>query len=458
MLQALSDRRSLDDSIYYVDFFGKTFATKPSNFKFELGEVCQIKEIVVYLNFLMEKLSPNDRVALFNPDNLNELCDFEGTAYIENFGRYFTDAETAISRRMMVDVETKLKWVLFNNIKNLFKEYGIKPEFTERFNQNSIVVNKHGKNKTWVAKVECCLCVPGLKKSQSTIQSKMVNTEVYWINSNYSKHIRRMHKCVLNTVDTERAQTATPPPVKNEDKIEELKTKIYNQMEETITKNNTKKHGLTSQMEFFSNEEQLPASLEVVETARNGDCLFSSLVYQIFGHDFVRKRHMHLTKELRLDVVKYIKKNFSEFEFVLKHRIYEETNERVKNMKKRCIKFVKTQLSKDGTWGGTETLKAVGQIFDVNILVVNEKGTYHFPNGFEDSYDRIVLLAFRVNSLEVGVSDQLNNGIRNHYDSIVNIGDEKTKMLMAEQLAIYEHIRRAFQIENNEDEIIEIAE
>lgn len=457
LLQILSDRRSLDESINYVDFFGKTFAPKPSNFKFKLGEVCQIKEIVAYLNLLMEDLSPNDRVALFNPANLNELCDFEGTVYMENFGRYFTDAETAIARRMMLDVGTKLKWVLFHNIKHLFKEYGIKTEFTERFNENSLVVNKHGKNKTWTATVECCFCVPCTKKSQFIVQSKMVNNEVYWINSNYGKHIRRMHKDVLNTVVTEHA----PVRVGNEDKLEALKTKIYNQMKEsfeTIGSKNTQKRGLITKMEFFSNDEKLPAVLEVVESARNGDCLFSSMVYQLFGHNFTRKQHVRFVKELRLDVVNHIKKNFLEFEFVLKDRLHEQTNERIKNVKKECKNFVKTQLSKDGIWGGTETLKAVGQIFDVNILVVNEKGTYHLPNGFQESYGRIVFLAFRVDSLKVGGSVQLNNDSRNHYDSIVSIADEETKMMMAEQLAIIENTRRVFKIENNSNEIEEIEE
>lgn len=455
MLQILSDRLSLDESINYVDFFGKTFAAKPSNFKFKLGEVCQIKEIVVHLNMLMNNLSPIERSALFNPANLNELCDFEGTIYIENFGRYFTDAEASISRRMMLEVGTKLKWVLFNNIKNLFKEYGINPEFTERFNEDSFVVNKHGKNKTWIAKVECCLCVPGLKKSQFIVQSKMVNHEVYWINSNYGKHIRRMHKNVLNTVVSECA----PLHVENKDEIEQLKTKIYNQMEksfEHIAEKNTKKRDLNAEMEFFSKDEQIPAWLKVVKTARDGNCLFSSLVHQIFGHDYTRKKHMHLVKELRMDVVSHIKKNFLDFEFVLKNRIYEEANERVENIKKRSKKFVKTELSKDGTWGGTETIKAVGQIFGVNILVVNEKGTYHFTSGFDDLYDRIVFLAFRMNSLVMGGFDQLNNVNRNHYDSVVNI-DGETKILMAEQLAIAENTRRAFQIENNADEIIDIV-
>lgn len=85
LMHILSKRRSVDESINFVDFYGKSFASKPSTFKFKHGEVHQIKEIVAFVKRSIETV----RTAVFNPENLAAICDFHGMVYFNNFGRYY---------------------------------------------------------------------------------------------------------------------------------------------------------------------------------------------------------------------------------------------------------------------------------------------------------------------------------------------------------------------------------
>lgn len=139
----------------------------------------------------------------------------------------------------------------------------------------------------------------------------------------------------------------------------------------------------------------------------------------------------------------------------MQNRIYSEKSKKVKDMKKQCFKFVDKKLSKSGTWAGMETLRAIGNLRKVNILVVNEQADYSFANGFDRAYDRIIFMAFRNNMISTGPA---SNTKRNHYDSIAHI-DEDDLATMAKNLAIEENTRRIFRDDCNTGEIqIDVAE
>lgn len=93
-------------------------------------------------------------------------------------------------------------------------------------------------------------------------------------------------------------------------------------------------------MYFQSEENENPwkqdASLEVVRTERDGDCLFSALALQLFGNSLRKKELKQLVNGLRTDVVKHIKEHFSSFESDIKNRVYEEENGKVSNLAKNC--------------------------------------------------------------------------------------------------------------------------
>lgn len=73
------------------------------------------------------------------------------------------------------------------------------------------------------------------------------------------------------------------------------------------------------------------------------------------------------------------------------------------------------KLSKNGCWGGNESLCAIRKQFEQNILVLNEESSdCYFVAGFDSNYDQTMIIAYRLNGLVGGLD-------RNHYDSVVSI-------------------------------------
>lgn len=75
-----------------------------------------------------------------------------------------------------------------------------------------------------------------------------------------------------------------------------------------------------------------------------------------------------------------------------------------------CKLFVKLYLSKNGKWGGAETMQAVSELEQVNIVVFNEDGPCYVLNS--GTYDRSVCVAYR---LAISPDAKI---IRDHYDSV----------------------------------------
>lgn len=111
-----------------------------------------------------------------------------------------------------------------------------------------------------------------------------------------------------------------------------------------------------------------PKEAEVTEIDKDGNCLFGSLAHQLFGHDLKHRKHKSAIEKLRKNVVAYIKNNYTEFEFVLKGSVYEhfdDLKEKVKDIDEECEIYLE-DLEKDEHWGGSETIKAVSQIYKAN--------------------------------------------------------------------------------------------
>lgn len=80
-------------------------------------------------------------------------------------------------------------------------------------------------------------------------------------------------------------------------------------------------------------------------------------------------------------------------------------------------------MSRDGTWGGTESLKAIKCMHKVNILIINELGECYFADSYDETFDleKIVILAFRLKSNIDKTLKNIKNSNRNHYDSVIYI-------------------------------------
>lgn len=89
------------------------------------------------------------------------------------------------------------------------------------------------------------------------------------------------------------------------------------------------------------------------------------------------------------------------------------------NIIEECGNFV-SRLSLPGFWGGSETIRAVNEIHRANVIVFNEKGDFYLSCGFNQSYDRSIFLAYRLNK----ETSKSGNVIRNHYDSVCAINED----------------------------------
>lgn len=84
-----------------------------------------------------------------------------------------------------------------------------------------------------------------------------------------------------------------------------------------------------------------------------------------------------MVKSKRSEVVEYIlaPNNFEDFRFILQDRVYEtKSSDQITDMDEECKSYVRNVLSKNGKWGGTEIIKAVSEIYGVNIIVFKENG------------------------------------------------------------------------------------
>lgn len=93
-------------------------------------------------------------------------------------------------------------------------------------------------------------------------------------------------------------------------------------------------------------------------------------------------------------------------------------------MQTECRLWVKQRLAKEGTWGGTETIYAVAELEQVNILIFNEHGECYTLRNMTQ-YDRTLCIAYRLPRCDNG---EIASGARFHYDSVCDIDLDVSKL------------------------------
>lgn len=154
--------------------------------------------------------------------------------------------------------------------------------------------------------------------------------------------------------------------------------------------------------------------VEVAKIAKDGNCLFRSVVHQFYDLELGSNSQETETQEARSKVVSHIKDNLERFKQIIKTCTQIEENEDAD-----YLRYLDT-LSKSGEWGGTEALIALSEIYKVNIIIVNEMGPAYMMNDFSLKNKTCILLAYRLSS-KFKKSAKKNGGFRNHYDSIINM-------------------------------------
>lgn len=126
---------------------------------------------------------------------------------------------------------------------------------------------------------------------------------------------------------------------------------------------------------------------------------------------------------MRAEVVSHIKQNTKLYEHAIKGRVYDNIENRKMNgelsdsdsidMEREIEFFVNRLLPVNRYWGGSESLNAVSDLYNVNILVFLENGSFNLITTAEMACERTIAVAFRLDNL-----DGIN---RNHYDSVTDI-------------------------------------
>lgn len=305
--------------------------------------------------------------------------------------------------------------------------------------------------------ITCLICKHQNKKNNSKkkVSYYQSTDKNYWVMSNFTKHLTNFHQLSSNRStnqiiimpknDVELNKIVSNNFNNNDDdsvfiveevSVEMIPTKIdyvaninidesslYNQLAQqigdmigTVLLNNDPQE----QMQFYHNENEKD-QLTVAKIQSDGNCLFGAIVHQIWQHEIDSAEHDTATKQLRKNVIDYILKsdNFESFQFMLQDRVYERNNEqksKILNIKDECKNYVQYVLSREGEWGGYETIIAASRIHSTNIIIIDEVGSYYISSDTNRMYDRSIVLAYRMGA----------KNIRNHYDSVCDI--ESTSM------------------------------
>lgn len=160
-------------------------------------------------------------------------------------------------------------------------------------------------------------------------------------------------------------------------------------------------------------------TIDVLEIDPDGNCLYGACVHQIHATKLGTTKHYEMVAALRKDVVDHILKNFHRYVRVLKYRVEEEaeikTGQKPKNVNEnQCKLFVDKYLSRAGNWAGAESLMAISEIYQTNIIGFNENDKFYFATGYNASYNRFIFIAYRMNS----------NSEYYHYNSVCGINAE----------------------------------
>lgn len=161
----------------------------------------------------------------------------------------------------------------------------------------------------------------------------------------------------------------------------------------------------------FQLKDQTVRSISIVETKRDGNCLFSALAHQLWLNEITSREHTNKTKELRAIVVEHIlnPENYHLYESILVDRLEKESEVPTSI---QCKMFVRFGLARNN-WGGLESIKAVSNEFHVHVVIINECGSCNMITG-SDTYNRTLVVAYRLN----------NVGVYDHYDSVSDMDAE----------------------------------
>lgn len=369
-----------------------------------------------------------------------------------------------------------LKSTLFQKIMECMKLYNV-DKFVNLENVHDNIVSVNVEGTQIYGTVDCIICLN--EPNKKNIRPKRVSyysgdDSKHWIPSNFITHLKTVHKILppstnkknktvkkvstISTIDPKVSHKNTM--LLNQDEIVMLDESVYmsNDIEKDTAKSNCSEdvwyHQISDQITkmtaavlthnetqceinvmLSTTDESEVARIKVIQSPGDGNCLFTSLAHQLTGFKMNSRELKYDSNKLRADVVEHIKKNYSSFENEIKGRVYDNIDDQKRfnmlsgpiDLEKECTFFLNTLLPTKKYWGGSETLKAVSQMYSVNIIVFRENGPYQIVNQFNETFNQTLNVAYRF-----GV-DTFGNVERNHYDSVSDISPSDV-CILAEKL------------------------
>lgn len=469
------------------DFFGNINITEPGSFAFSLGKREQIRQIALYSNEIVTN-AKNGQVFF----DENKKVGSANTIVYKDLGRFFSYRNFETSNKIESGEKSNaMELSLYKHMHNLFKSMDIEEETLQKFDASIVSVKtKNGKSTGYV---KCIICIEKQFKSKTNefaIGSKSSGQKCYWITSNFTNHMRKVHlisksklhdfkKKTINELLVDNSTEEHTAPCKEDDRpnkiqVAELskseaselknsaatdtnnsetdesigKAEMKTVMLEISTINELRRTDLKStiymqianqllaleycssfkteasqDMHFYCEDQRL--EIQTIDIPKDGNCMYHAILHQLTGENVDGQKQVESIMRLRSEVASFIDKNFSNFRKDLMGRVYDKFSDHsnIENMEDECRNIIKS-LSENGVWGGSESLNAISLIYEANILVINEEGDFYFVNGFNESFGKTIILAFKLaNSMKKELKN-ISNVHRNHYESIVKINSD----------------------------------
>lgn len=407
-------------------------SNKPSETSDPNVDLCQLKQQLfadvsrwLTSNTTFENLSPFDEsMVLVEIGNDNKING--------QIACTFCKAKNNINKRLKVAIKNSenIYWILSNFVTHVNKCHAdcLKDKHTERNNDCVDIVHasSHKTIENTKSKTSDKKNVKGTKRNCSAaVRVKKEKVE----------HIEIDENSVENESTDSIIELSIEPLAdfqREKFDVNEVENIIYKQISDQLVYISEASQSKSKRDEMAFDIDGESVTLVCTKIARDGHCLFRSLSHQLW-----KKEQNQSTIELRAAVVSYIKEHFSSFLWQLRGAVLNLYGN-VPNIHEQCKRFLMEELSTKG-WGGSETIKAVTNMHSVNVLVFNENGPSHFPFGFNTSYPRTILLAYRLQvpesddecdesnknelweSIDESNTDDLDDIIHDHYDSVSHI-------------------------------------
>lgn len=438
-----------------TDIFGEIHASNPSKFKFERGDRIRIRCLVDYVKDIVD-----------GDGNLKGLGHFE---IIETSIFSLRNSKKKSTTKPTKSIE-ELKSELHRRVLDILKTNGIHIDATD---DNMVEIEPNGIFGL-VHCIACKESLKKNPKPKRVYYKSKANSG-FWVVANFDGHLKRVHKSIVSTAMKEKKGTKTVKvePIctieyesnskdtgisnvqstQNEieihndtitpagtesiekefldiieidseaessklDEIDKHKIAIpyVQQISAQITRMVTSviMNGDAQTQMNFQLKNDIVRTLSVVKMPADGNCLFSALSHQQYQNPSTSKEHSRDTSQLRADVCNYILngENFPKFQYQLKDRVYElKAKAEIYDMEEECKQYVRNVLSKSGEWGGMETIKAASEIFESNIIVIQENESCYITRSAEKTFDRTIIIAYRYMHTASGLR-------LCHYDSV----------------------------------------